>query len=291
MSKTGVDVSSYQGKIDWAKAKSTGVEFAILKIIRKDLNPDKQFENNWNGCQKAGIPVQGVYNYSYATATSKAVRDAKKVLEVLSGRKAMVWLDVEDDCQKNLGQTLIYIINAYADVIKSAGLEFGVYTGLSFYNTYIKPFGGIRYPLWIARYGKNNGKMDVKYQPQISGMIGWQYTSKGRISGISGNVDMNVWYKEITGENFQVFIAHNPYPEPTRLLYKKTIMMRGDDVKWLQWELIRHGCLPEKNSKGKRNIDGIFGNDTSDATYKFQKKVGITADRKAGVVTRTYLKK
>lgn len=290
MSKTGVDLSAYN-TVDWAKVSRAEIDFAILKIIRKDLNPDKKFESNWNGCQKAGIPVQGVYNYSYATATSKAVRDAKKVLEVLKGRKVMVWLDVEDDCQKNLGQTLIHIINAYADVIKSAGLEFGVYTGLSFYNTYIKPFGGANCPLWIARYGANNGKMEVKYQPQVPGMVGWQYTSKGRVSGISGNVDMNVWYKEISDMKPQTSGKHNPYPEPTRVLYKKAVLMRGNDVKWLQTELIRHGCLPEYNSKGKSNVDGILGMDTSNAIYNFQRKVGITVDGKVGVVTRAYLKK
>ena len=58
----GVDVSSYQGKIDWKRAKAAGVEFAILKIIRKDLKPDNQFENNWAGCLDAGVPIQGVYN-------------------------------------------------------------------------------------------------------------------------------------------------------------------------------------------------------------------------------------
>lgn len=52
----GVDVSSYQGKIDWKKARTAGVEFAILKVIRKDLNPDKQFEANWAGCLAAGCP-------------------------------------------------------------------------------------------------------------------------------------------------------------------------------------------------------------------------------------------
>ena len=51
-------------------------------------------------------------------------------------------------------------------------------------------------PLWIARYGKNTGAMDVKYRPQLPGMIGWQYTSKGRVNGIAGDVDMDVWYEE-----------------------------------------------------------------------------------------------
>lgn len=292
MSLKGIDVSSYQGKIDWNKVKSDGIEFSILKVIRKDLNSDKQFENNWKGCAEAGVPIQGVYNYSYATTVEKAKKDAEKVLQILNGRKTMVWLDVEDNCQKNLGTRLISIINEYANVIISAGLDFGVYTGQSFYNTYIKPYGGVKYPLWIARYGKDNGKMETKYQPQINGMIGWQYTSKGSVKGINGNVDMNVWYKELSALN-QPTEAYNgnPYKEPTRLLYKKTISMRGEDVKWLQWYLVHHNCLPAFNSKGKTNIDGIFGKDTDAAVKKFQKSAGITVDGKVGAVTRKYLKK
>lgn len=292
MSELGIDVSSYQGNINWKKVKGSGVKFSIIKIIRKDLKPDNRFENNWKGCADAGILIHGVYNYSYATTVEKAKTDAKKVIQTLNGRKAMVWLDVEDNCQKNLGKKLISIINEYAKVIKDAGLEFGVYTGESFYKSYIKPYGAMKYPLWIARYGKNNGKMDLKYQPQIEGMIGWQYTSKGSVNGINGNVDMNVWYKELSGLNQGTNeYTGNPYPEPTRLLYKKTIMMRGEDVKWLQWELIRHKFLAEHNSKGKTNVDGILGKDTSNAIYAFQRKSKISVDGKCGPVTRAYLKK
>lgn len=193
----GIDVSSYQGTIDWTKVAASGVEFAILKIIRKDLHPDKQFENNWNGCTNAGLPVQGVYNYSYATTAEKAKTDAQKVVETLAGRKTMVWLDVEDGCLEGLGRKLIDIINAYAEVIYGAGLEFGVYNGQYFYNTYIKPYGGVGYPLWIARYGLNDGTDNEKYKPNVDGYVGWQYTSKGSVSGISGNVDMDIWHEDI----------------------------------------------------------------------------------------------
>ena len=108
----GIDVSHYQGTIDWKKVKGDGIEFAILKVIRQNLNPDEQFEANWNGCAAAGIPVHGVYNYSYATTVSKARTDAQKVLDILGGRKPRVYLDVEDSCQKNLGSLLIDI-NTY----------------------------------------------------------------------------------------------------------------------------------------------------------------------------------
>lgn len=195
--RIGIDVSHYQGAIDWKKVKGDGIDFAILKVIRKNLNPDEQFEANWSGCMAAGIPVHGVYNYSYATTTEKARTDAQKVLEILGGRKPRVYLDVEDACQKNLGSLLIDIINTYADVICGAGLEFGVYTGQYFYSTFIRPYGGVSYPLWIARYGENDGTLNEAYKPAIEGMVGWQYTSRAQVAGISGNVDMNVWYEEL----------------------------------------------------------------------------------------------
>ena len=145
--------------------------------------------------------------------------------------------------------------------------------------------------MWIARYGKNNGKCDVKYQPQVPNMVGWQYTSKGRVGGIAGNVDMNVWYKELEAVQGNTKAYSNPYAEPTRLLKKTVPCMRGDDVRWLQFALIHHGCLSAVNAKGKSNIDGILGKDTATAIGVFQKKVGITVDCKCGAVTREYLKK
>ena len=290
MSKTGIDVSSFQGTIDWAKVKQSGVDFAILKIIMKKLTPDKQFENNWSGCAANGIPVEGVYNYSYATTPEKARTDAQAVIRILNGRKTRVWLDVEDKCQQGLGRKLIEIIEAYRQVIESAGLSFGVYTGQSFYLSFIKPYTTPNYPLWIARYGNNDGKLNTKYQPVIDGMVGWQYSSRGSVSGIVGNVDMNVWYEEIDKDMEVLPFDGNPYPEPVRVLYQKTIPMIGDDVKWLQYELIRHECLTARNSKGKTNIDGILGTATSTAIKLFQKQAGITADGKCGVVTVRYLK-
>lgn len=292
MSLTGIDVSAYQGTINWWAVKQNGIDFAILKIIRKDLNPDKKFEENWRKCDAYDLEVQGVYNYSYATTVAKARSDAKRVLAILGNRKPMVWMDVEDAVMKGLGKNIISIINAYGKVITDAGLQFGVYTGESFYKTYIKPYGGVSYPMWIARYGKNNGKCDVKYQPQVPNMVGWQYTSKGRVGGIDGNVDMNVWYEDLDAVYGDSTSHSNPYTEPKRLLYYKPLaMMKGNDVKWAQYKLVRKGFMPSVNAKGKTNIDGYFGKTTSDAVKAFQKSVGIKVDGKIGAVTREYLKK
>ena len=198
-----VDVSSYQGNINWEQVKSAGVHQAILKIIRKDLNPDTKFEHNWKGCQDAGVTVSGVYNYSYAASTAKAITDAKKVLSVLNGRKCMVWLDVEDKCQKGLGPLLKDIIHAYSDVITDAGYPFGVYTGMSFYQSYLKPYPIKCDTYWIARYYNSYRKMDIsispneKYNPRLNigrDIYAWQYTSSGQLSGITGNVDLSIIY-------------------------------------------------------------------------------------------------
>lgn len=208
MNIKGIDVSSYQGVIDWKKAVDAGVEFAILKVIRKDLNPDKQFENNWKGCTAAGVPVQGVYNYSYATTVEKAKSDAIKVLKILAGRKPMVWLDVEDTCLKELGSRLVDIINEYGAVIKAAGLQFGVYTGFSFYNSHLRQYAAqIPHPFWIARYPSSSavtfGQVPAaSKKPAVSNeLYGWQYSSNGKVPGINGSVDLDELYVAVESEN------------------------------------------------------------------------------------------
>lgn len=198
----GIDVSSYQGVVNWSKVKAAGVGFAILKIIRKDLNPDKQFENNWKGCEDANLTVQGVYNYTYANTVAKAISDAKMVVKILAGRHTMVWLDIEDSCMKNLGSKIVDIVNAYQKVILEAGCQFGVYTGLSFYNSHIKQYN-FTCPMWIARY-PSDSKIKISYNPSmamkptgITNLYGWQYSSKGSVNGITGDVDFNEWYVDI----------------------------------------------------------------------------------------------
>lgn len=284
MSVLGVDVSSYNGIIDWRKVKSAGYDFAILKIIKKNLGVDSCFEYNWESAQAAGIEIKGVYNYSYATGIEKAVKDARAVIKVLNGRETTVWLDMEDECQKGLGYGLVSIINAYQAEIENAGLKFGLYTGLAFYNSYLKKYANdFSCPLWIARYGKNNGTKDSKYQPQLDNMVGWQYTSRGRVNGIQGNVDLNVFYTP----KIEKVVVKNPYPVPERVLSAKKVLgrfsCRGDDVKYVQYSLYRMGYL------SKDDIDGIYGYITEDAVKRLQKAKGIAVDGIVGVQTRRYL--
>lgn len=201
----GVDVSAAQKNVNYHKLKESDVDFTIIKIIRKDLNPDEMFEKHYAGFTSAGISCFGVYNYSYATTVNKARTDAQIVLKILSGRKLLVCLDVEDNVQKGLGSRLIDIINAYQDVIEKAGLPFMLYTGMAFYNQYIQPWeSSLRCKdLWIARYYNGDIVMPFHSDPDnskkpFSNLVGWQYTSHGSVSGYNGNIDLNVIYRDIS---------------------------------------------------------------------------------------------
>ena len=131
-----IDVSHYNGNINWILVKEQGINHVIIKAINKQNNADLSFSANYTGAINCGFEI-GVYNYSYATNTTQATIAANALLNQIKGKKINlgVWLDVEDTCQKNLGHLLIDIINTYAYVIKNAGYKFGIYTGLSFYNS------------------------------------------------------------------------------------------------------------------------------------------------------------
>lgn len=187
-----IDVSSYQKIIDWSKVKASGIEYSILKIIRKDLMLDTQFIRNYKECLSNGVKVIGVYNYSYATTTEKARTDALAVVDIMLKnnlpKDIIVWLDIEDNCQKGLNNLLVDIINSYYNVILGVGYKFGIYTGQNFYDTYLKAYSSIfTIPFWIAKYSTISPSINNK-------LYGWQYSSKGIVNGISGNVDMNYVY-------------------------------------------------------------------------------------------------
>lgn len=206
-----IDVSSYNGKVNWKKAKTYGCEGAILKIIRKDLARDKQFNANYAACNANGIGW-GVYNYSYATTAAKAQSDMKLVCDILDkiDKKCFkygVWFDIEDKAQAALNKAKIAeIINAAQKVVEARGYAFGVYTGMSYYQEHIDRKKVNCENWWIARYYKGYDRMQIatnpnaKYKPSTAN-IAWQYTSSGRFpstvsTGNSGNFDLNVLYKE-----------------------------------------------------------------------------------------------
>lgn len=200
----GIDISTYQKNVNYQSLKSAGVDFAILKIINKKLAKDDMFETHYAGCQSTGIDVYAVYNYSYALGADEARRDANAVISALEGRKLPVALDLENQMQTLIGHTIVDIINAYQEIVEQAGLPFILYTGLSFYNTYIKKYSSELHVknLWIARYNKGYTPMqfaedpDQRFKP-LENIWAWQYSSSGQVLGITGNVDLDIIYKEL----------------------------------------------------------------------------------------------
>lgn len=217
----GIDVAKWNGNIDWNKVKAAGVEFAVLKVIDKSNKTEAAFARNYAAAVAVGMPID-VYNYLYTTTEAAATTAARAVVNTLAGRKVgKVWADVEDTCLKNKGILLIRILNTYKSVIEAAGYEFGVYTGLSFYNSYIKPYKDyIDCDFWIARYPSTKD-MTINMAPAASkkpaichNLWGWQHSSRGRVPGISGYVDLDICYTKV-GSNGTMQSTTAYYPRYT----------------------------------------------------------------------------
>lgn len=191
----GIDVSSNQGKPDWTKVAKAGIKFAILRIHQKS-GADSSFEYNYKNCKSNGILVGG-YKYSYALTPTQAIDEAEAVIEVLNGRGLdfPVFYDLEWSCQESLGKQMIEnIAVAFLTRIKKAGYKVGIYCNMDWYNNVLTD-ALKQYDCWIARYpASDNGSVQERLRPSVG--VGWQYSSKGKVSGISGNVDMNVFYKD-----------------------------------------------------------------------------------------------
>ena len=182
-----IDVSTHQGVIEWEKVKPH-IDGAILRCgYGSDLEKqdDAQFKRNADECTRLGIPF-GVYLYSYADNNAKAKSEAEHVLRLVKPYKLSypVYLDLEE-----AGKTdgMIERANIFGDIIEKAGYWCGVYSSTSWWNTHLK--GLERFTKWVAQWYK-----ECTYTGSYLDM--WQYSDKGRIPGINGNVDMNYCYRD-----------------------------------------------------------------------------------------------
>ena len=186
--KKGIDVSAHQGKIDW---KKVNVDFAILragfgKVISQK---DEQFEANYSGAKAAGIPV-GAYWYSYAMTPDEARQEADVFLEVIKGKQFEypVYFDIEEQKQLALGKEKVSaIIKAFLEKVEKAGYWVGLYMSASPLTDCVTDDIKSRYAVWVANVGVS--------KPSYSGTYGmWQYSWKGSVPGINGDVDMDYAY-------------------------------------------------------------------------------------------------
>lgn len=215
----GIDVSQWQGTIDWKKVADAGIQFAIIRCAKGDLSIDPYFQRNYAGATSNGLEV-GAYKYSYATTVDDAVAEAEATLRALNGRKfgAKVWLDLEDKCQQNLDKELLYeIVKKWLEIVKAAGYEVGIYCNQYWYKSILTDkIKALTKNFWIAKWSDK--------KPEL-GELAWQYSSEGKVDGVNGNTDMNYYYGE-----FDVIIADDK-DKPT-LLPLDEIATEVIDGKW-----------------------------------------------------------
>lgn len=195
----GVDVSHYQLDIDWSQVRKSGKEFAILKAMYEgSRNRDEYFEKNYRDCIENGF-LTGAYIFIGSKSIADPVGDAYAFLHILNGRgmKYGVWIDAEYSVLRAQGkQKIETIIQTEGDILRRAGYRVGVYCNYDWYKNVLTTSVKNSYPLWIARYPKNDvGKIVSSLSPKdLKNTVAWQYSSKGKVPGIRGNVDLDVDY-------------------------------------------------------------------------------------------------
>lgn len=307
MSKKGIDVSEFQGKIDWEKVKNSGVEFAILRCgygMDFSNQDDVEYERNANECERLGIPY-GVYLMSYANTVEKARSEAKHVLRLIEGRKISlgVWYDIEDNGTSGAinKETLTNIINTFCNTIKNAGHRVGVYASLNWLENKIERIIRDNYDIWVAQY-YSKCEYEGKY-------IMWQHTSSGKVNGISTNVDMNILYEDLPvinnndnnnsktnnseivkslqkalNKDYNCGLDVDGIIGPLTTKAVNNNMVRnftvGEFAKWVQERLIAKGY-----SLNEFGVDGRYGNESEKKIKEFQANCGIDVDGIVGINT------
>lgn len=263
MRSKGIDVSEHQGHIDWAKVAKDGVQFAVIRAGygRELTQKDDNFEQNYTAAKKAGIQV-GAYWYSYADSVKRAEEEAKTCLKVLEGKHFELPVFFDQEYEKSIlalsNKTRTDIILKFLEIIQAAGRKCGLYSSTNFITTKLEASRLRQYPLWIAEYGSK-----LHYTGTV---WAWQYSSKGRVSGIRGNVDCNHGY-------FAQQATTND-----------GLLSKGDTgaaIKLLQHRLNLVGS--------QLTVDGIWGVQTDSAVRGYQYKAGLTVDGIVGPKTQAAL--
>lgn len=200
-SAIGIDVSEFQGEIDWNAVKESGIEFAIIRLGYRGYGAegrlvlDERFEQNIKGAQAAGLKT-GVYFFSQAVSDKEAKEEAEFVLQTLEGRK--LELPVVFDTEEIKGDTARTDENTreqftdnciiFCDRIEEAGYETMIYANMKWmaFTLYMEELTG--YDIWYADY-ENTPQCPYDFSV-------WQYSESGSVPGIEGAVDLNVWFQE-----------------------------------------------------------------------------------------------
>ena len=239
----GIDVSSYQGEINWRIVKNN-VDFAIIRLGYGDdveSQDDKQFLSNVKGCIDNGIPF-GVYLYSYAKnlagseSIDSEVKHCLRQLNKISQKPFCVYIAMEDKSTEYLQKLMLtnYALE-FCKQITNVGYKAGVYANENWFKNYLNcsKIASYGYSIWCAKYSSNKPNITSNYDI-------WQYSDNGKVDGINGNVDMNELFNNgLLGENKPI---------------QKQI-----DITYQIWDDVKNKWLP--NVVNDTDYAGIYGHD------------------------------
>lgn len=190
----GIDVSRWQGSIDWKQVREAGISFVFIKASQGSSLEDPKFVENVQGAKAAGLLV-GAYHFLGAASAAAARQEAKHFVETMKKAGPLAWFDLPPvlDYENNPAGISRAAINQAAaafleEVERLTGRQPILYTGNAFAANFDESLG--RYDLWIARYSETRVPDD---RPAWNKWTFWQYTDSGRINGITGKVDLNVY--------------------------------------------------------------------------------------------------
>ena len=216
---TIIDVSEWQGVINWNKAKPH-IDGVILRCGCGTSYDDKQWLRNVREGERLGIPF-GVYLYRYAKDVNAARKEAEHVLRKVKGHKLSmpIYFDAEQSGTERFAHTTAA---TFCPIIAAAGYPVGIYSTAAWFRNYI---GLPQYTRWVASWGTNDGRPQKK--PNVENMGMWQFTSVGKIDGVNGNVDVSLCYLNIESEDDDMTEA-----EVRKIVHE---ILDGDNTKPSEW--------------------------------------------------------
>lgn len=197
----GIDVSEWQGQINFDRVKQSGIQFVIIRAGygNSTSQKDRYFEENYSKAKAAGLKV-GAYWYSYASSPSDAVLEAQACLTILGNRHFdyPIYFDLEEQWQFKQGRDFCdQLVKNFCNTLEAHNYYAGFYISRSPLQSYISPVVARRYAAWIAEYGPR-----LNY----AGPVGiWQHSSTGQVPGVNGNCDLDLAYID-----YATIINHSP---------------------------------------------------------------------------------
>lgn len=219
MSMKGLDVSEFQGEVDWERVKAAGYQFAMLRAGYGFSTVDKQFKRNASECNRIGLPI-GAYWFCYAISPQTAVQEADGCISTISGYRLdyPVCYDIEHASvayAAGEGVTMTAtlaknLVQSFCNRIEAKGYYAMFYTNKNFLDTYLGSSLPSRYAFWYARYNDS-------FDGTNCGI--WQYSSQGNVPGISGNVDLDEGFIDyapvIKSAGLNHLSGDSPAPSPS----------------------------------------------------------------------------